>query len=438
VLVCIDKKCVPSKETGILEQEPNDASAQELGKTPVYVVGSLMPHDGNPDVDLYRLNMKAGDFLDAWTEPFCRQYAYTHIRFLDKAGNPLEKWEFDALDAKYPFSLLTGYQAKADQEILVEVTQGKYYLGQARYNYLLGYSLYQPAANSECNAPVDLTNNGPAREFDLAQAVGTMTGKSCTGAAAPGKDLAFRVQVPAHQYILVDANTPFDSQLYLVTDCTNTEKSCVMGADSIWRPGPERLLYANHTDEDQELTLVVDSFLPKVDMKFTLHVTQAPIPAVPNDTTATALPIAQGHSTINGNNIGANNTYDTGDDGCVGAALPGRDVVYSVTLKPKQILTLKLLNFSGIYPVFLLTKDPTDPQGCLAVTQGTLSYVNEESSTQQVWLVIDSVIQDGYSKFTLDCYLGSTPRGTAVQRTKRPVTLTAFPARRNTFPAIIQ
>lgn len=400
--VCADGKCELSPDAGLVEQEPNDtpAQAQDLDKTTGTIIASLYSQD-KPDKDYYRITLKAGDTMDVWTAPFCHQFADTKLTLLNSDGSPIKDWTSDSIANNYTFSLLPGFVAKTDQSIIIEVSQGKSSPGVERVNYVLGVNVFKPVANDTCDQAIPVAND-QTNHYDMARANNDMAAPSCTGAAAPGKDMAFHVSVPANNYITVDAETPFDSQLYLITDCADPDKSCVAGADNYWKVAPEHLVYANYGSNDQDLTLVVDSFLPMADMGFDLSVQVLPIKAPDNNTVATATPINADKGTITGNNTGATNDYDTGKDGCVGAALPGRDVVYSLELQPNESFNLTLKTFAGAYPVFLLTKDPTDPQGCLTVAQGSLAYTNKETAVQKAFLIIDSTVKDGYSTFSMD------------------------------------
>lgn len=409
LLRCAGARCEADAAAGHVETEPDDTLAQAVllpGGGPQRVLGTLIALAGAPDVDLYRVPLQAGEVLDAWTAPFCGQYADTHLRFFTGDGTPLDEWVFDSLDPSYPFSILLGYVAPADQDVVIEVTQGGWVFGNARVNYVLDVNVFRPASNDACEDALPLAADGQPVTFDLATANGDMVAASCTGAGAPGKDLAFALSVPAQTVLTVYADTPFDSQLYLVADCADLEGTCLAGADVRWEPGPELLVWANEGDEPRDLVLVVDSFLPEADMLFALVAELAPLVAPANDTAAGAIPIPAGTSALEGTTAGAADDYDGGDEGCVGVALPGRDVVYVATLPPGGWLTVVTEAWAGLDPVLLLTSDPADPQGCLAVAQGLVHHRNGGVADETVWLVVDGLAAEAYGSFVLSASLG--------------------------------
>jgi len=413
MLVCDSGLCEPSTNAGLDEKEPNNSvkDAQTMETKTQLILASLYSQD-KPDKDYFSLSLKAGDYLDIWTQPFCGQYADTKLRLLNTDGTPIENWVSDDIAGqKYPFSMLMEFVADADRDIIIEVSQGQYALGVERVNYMMGINVYQPAVNTTCDQAVPLAADGEPHAYDLGKATNTMSAPSCTGSNAPGKDMAFAVTIPANNYMLVDAQTPFDSQLYLLSSCIEPDKNCVAGVDDYWKPAPEKLLFANQGSTKKDLQLIIDSFLPMVDMNFNISVSTNTIPFVDNDDVAHAKALDSTQGTIKGNDTGAANNYAAGADTCVKAELPGRDMVYSLTLQPGETLTLTLKDFAGVYPVMWLTIDPTDTKGCLAVTQGKLTYKNEGTTAQKAFLVIDSVITDGYSIFTIDYQISTPTRG---------------------------
>lgn len=406
LLMCDGTRCAIDPDQGTAEVEPND----ELGVTQSLtgehhtVLGTLIALEGAPDIDLFTVPLVAGQMLDAWTSPFCNQYADTHLRFFMSNGTPLNDWVFDSMDPSYPFSILVGYQAEQDHDIIIEMAQGGAVLGNERVNYILDVNVFTPADNDTCLDAWALVLGGELQYYDLATANTDMSAYDCTGATATGKDMAFSVTVPDQKILTATAHTPFDSQVYLVADCADLDGSCLAGADIVWKGGPETLVYANETGADQDLVLVVDSFLPESFMEFGLSATLADIAPAINDTKATAIAFEYGTTPVSGSTVGANNTYDHGTDGCVGTALPGRDVVYYAMLNPGDFLTVRTDAYAGVNPVLWLTADPESPDSCLDVAQGMVHY--RAIATTNVYLVIDGLPVDGYGNFDLTVAMG--------------------------------
>ena len=141
--------------------------------------------------------------------------------------------------------------------------------------------------------------------------------------------------------------------------------------------------------------------MPYRDMKFSLTGTVEEISVPPNDTTRDAIVLDPSIHEVHGQTVGATDDYKAGKDTCVKGALPGRDVVYALELRPKEELVVRLKSFAGAYPVFWLTTDPNDPEGCKAVTQGGLRYRNDSTESEHLYLVIDSIPKEGYCVFDL-------------------------------------
>jgi hypothetical protein len=58
-------------------------------------------------------------------------------------------------------------------------------------------------------------------------------GPSCTGSAAPGKDLVLAIEVGCSQFMSAYfAPVGFDGSIYIVTDCSDVTGSCLNGADA--------------------------------------------------------------------------------------------------------------------------------------------------------------------------------------------------------------
>jgi hypothetical protein len=101
----------------------------------------------------------------------------------------------------------------------------------------VGSSLADPPPGDTCASPIPIQfgvdqgytgDLGPyANDYDAG-----LPGPSCTGAATPGKDAVFAVEVGCGEYLTVHMNpVGFDGALYVVTDCADIAGSCVSGSD---------------------------------------------------------------------------------------------------------------------------------------------------------------------------------------------------------------
>jgi hypothetical protein len=401
LLECVDGACGASSEAGVLELEPNDAVgfAQALQFGHVQVLATLVASDGVPDVDYYRVSLSAGQVLDVRTSPFCMQAADTNLRLLDSNGMPLPGWENDDIDPNGDFfSVLLGYMAASNEDIIIEVTQSIYVQGAARFPYVLDVHSFNLIENSTCDGAIALEPG--TNRFDLATGKNDYAAPSCTGWPAAGKDVAFVVQVPAGHYIEAEIDAPFDSQLYAVLDCGQADATCVAGADAIYEAGREALVWANTGVETATIYLIVDSFLPGDDTWFDLRVAIESAEVPDNDVTPTQ--VVTGQAVLIGRTLGANNDYDPGAQGCGGAALPGADVVYEISLEAGDFLTVTTTRAVGFFPRLWLAADPLDPGTCVAAGTGFLSYTAAEAGS--LILVVDGVA--GAGLFELDVRLG--------------------------------
>jgi len=86
-----------------------------------------------------------------------------------------------------------------------------------------------------------------ANDYDLCPG-SPICGASCTGFASPGRDVVFRIDVPAPGFILQVSYdlepSGADGSIYLVTDCASPTSSCIAGSDSDVGQPTETL---NHT-----------------------------------------------------------------------------------------------------------------------------------------------------------------------------------------------
>ncbi len=119
-LVCGSQgQCVPADMPTEVEPDDNDLQAQTLtGPLPIELVGKLVPENGQPDVDDYSVELKAGDAITVTTRPLCGSAAalmQTAVRILVD-GNPV------AAGAQSESYDSVSYTAPADGTYVVQVS----------------------------------------------------------------------------------------------------------------------------------------------------------------------------------------------------------------------------------------------------------------------------------------------------------------------------
>ncbi len=408
-LYCSSGSCLPAPSFGLVEVEPNDtaAQAQVLASGTERVSAILFPTGSLPDVDLFKVHLAAGQALDVRTQPFCGNEIDTNLRLLDATGVPHEGWENDDLDPYGDYSsILQGFLAFQEQDVLVEVTQSPLVGGMAKFAYALELDVFQVGSADTCEGAQTLANG--SYPFDLADSVNTYVAPSCTGYAAIGKDSAFKVSVPKDSVLRASLASPFDGQVYVVTDCVNADATCVAGADSVWAAGLEELVWWNRTGENLDVFVIVDSAMPTDDMSFDLTIDVQPVVAPANDPLDEAVvPALVSGETVTGTLVGADNHQDPTAEGCGAKALMGPDVMYQVTLQPGDFLTVDVTKAVGFTPaLWLITGDFTVPANCVAAGAAFVSWTNEGVVPVTVWVVVDVEAVDGYGDFQLKALYG--------------------------------
>ncbi len=410
MLVCSGGYCDLSPEIDGMEIEPNNdlLSAMELNDFPTTISEVFTPQEGHPDIDLFKIHVSPTQGLDVRTMPFCDTAADTIVRLLDRFGNEIEGWINDDISSNGGnyFSVLIGYQPEQEQDVYIEVTQSPYVVGLSDDPFLLYVDRYNLAQNSTC-AGADTLAAGE-HDLDFSGAGANYTAANCTGWGAMGKDLAYSVEVPANHTIKVIIDAPFDSQIYLVTDCSAANDSCLAGADTNYEAGIEQFIYANESDELLSAFLIVDTFLldPNEDTTFTLNIAYEAITAPSNNTAETAL-LIDSPGVYEGSTIGATNDYDPGADGCASSELIGPDVVYRADLQSGDFFAAALTSAVSFGPRLVLITDPADMDTCISASSSRINYINETGSAQTVYLIVDGVYETSMGLFTFEADLGT-------------------------------
>lgn len=408
-LSCEGNYCAVAAGDGIMEVEDNDeiANAQVISENSAMVVASLSGENG-PDVDIYKVSMEPGEFLDVQTKAFCEFAADTYLRLLDDQGNLIGEWENDDIDPNGDYlSVLLGYKANTTEDVFIEVSQSSYVAGVLHSGYILDIDIFVPDTNTTCDNAKELTEGYYEDNFDAA--THDYLAGACAEYSSAGKDLTYYIDVPANKVLRVALDADFYIQVSLVTDCEDIEKSCLDGV-TLTEPGtvPVEAKWANEGTETVRVIMIVDHWLTDLATDFSLDISLADIVTPDNNTGDGAISVPHGSSSFDINTYGATNDYDPGVDGCSAKALLGRDVVYTFDLEPGEYVIAKT---SGDYPTDMyLVTDYSDLSSCVKYASNSLVYM-EEAPTKAVvttyYLIVDSASEDLYGEITIDFTIDS-------------------------------
>jgi hypothetical protein len=85
----------------------------------------------------------------------------------------------------------------------------------------------------------------------------TSASGSCTGFSQAGSDAVYQLTLAPGETLSASLHTTWDSALYLVSDCTHSATTCLVGQDD---GDPEELSYTNSGANSKSYFLIVDSW----------------------------------------------------------------------------------------------------------------------------------------------------------------------------------
>ena len=103
----------------------------------------------------------------------------------------------------------------------------------------------------------------------------TTATNSCTNWSQSGPDTVFRIELDPNETLTASldssiSGTTWDAALYLISDCSQSETSCLTGEDN---GNPEAVTYQNTGTQTETYFLIVDSFLASRSGTFELDIT---------------------------------------------------------------------------------------------------------------------------------------------------------------------
>jgi hypothetical protein len=149
---------------------------------------------------------------------------------------------------------LIQYTFDADATVYVVVTG---YSDASVGLYTLTAEGFTPMPNDTCDGAIDLTTMPTVFEVDLCEFSNDYSPESggCTGYTANGADAVYMIDLVAGNNLFVSIDGSADLALYLVTDCSDVNGSCVIGDDS---GNPEEINYT--AEADGTYYLMVDAY----------------------------------------------------------------------------------------------------------------------------------------------------------------------------------
>ena len=250
-------------------------------------------------------------------------------------------------------------------------------------------------------------------------------GSSCTTHLADGADVVYRLNISAGDSIAVDYNNSTDGALYIVSDCSDVNGTCIAGADLTGAGQTETLRYK--FSYSGVFYLVLDSRNAGSTGTWTASgalICLKPPPA--NDRCEVANLAPCGNFSWSGNTVFANNDYSFGTgQSCTGFPADGRDIAYRFDVQAGYQLLVNYTAATTDGCMYLVTDCANVVGSCLVgVDVGvtgdmeTLNYTFPLTGTY--YLILDSVDFNTSSAWTcnghLTCQvLGVDPAGTTLR-----------------------
>lgn len=230
-------------------------------------------------------------------------------------------------------------------------------------------------------------------------------GPNCSDSSGP--DVVYVIDVPANKTVTVTA-TPmgtYDLAVALMNaECGGPSQTCLASENSNAGAIAETVSWVNTSATTVQIYAVVDGYFGESEGAFTIEA--AFTDPLAGDVCDTAIPLLPG-APLTGTTVGADNDYtNSGTSGC-SYGNNGPDVVYAVTIPPRQVATVTLspsgfdstLNFvdafcGGSSHACLAGRDSTG-------TPEVLSYRNATDSDLLIYAIVDGYSASASGSFTI-------------------------------------
>ena len=234
----------------------------------------------------------------------------------------------------------------------------------------------------------------------------TDTTLSCTGYLEDGVDVVYKFAAIAGDSVWLRLSTPGDGCLYIVTNCSNVQGSCVVGADDQQAGAIEDLRYRFPTSGTYYL--IIDSFGANTTTAYTLvgQFISCGLFPPPNDRCEIATPILCGQFGFTGSTQTAFNDYHFPSSvSCVASQANGRDIAYRLDVSAGDSLSCDYLtNANGVMYILNSCGDPVS--SCVVGTNetGTNAYESFRwrfAYSGTYYLILDSAGSNDFGSWSL-------------------------------------
>jgi hypothetical protein len=185
----------------------------------------------------------------------------------------------------------------------------------------------------------------------------------CTGFAETGPDVAYQVALQAGDRLVANLDAPWDSALYVLTDCNNAASSCVAGSDA---GNPEHIDFT--AMNAGTYFLIVDGY-DSAGGTFSLDVRVSP-PVTGGDSCTDAVQVPAGGGSFQSTTAGLMSPYAP-PMSCTGSAEPGPERVYGLMLGAGDIVTASADFAAGVDGALFVFSDCNNLQSCVAGSDQT-------------------------------------------------------------------
>ena len=269
----------PASFSDVAEVEPNgsadDAQALSCGDA---LRPASLTNTAARDTDWIMFTADAGQLITFATSSDGLDQTDTVIQLLASDGATSLALNDD--NGSSPFSLINAFVAPYTGVYYGTIRGFQGAQGAYRADLTCAAAPTVPG-NDQCDGaiaigcgPIALSGNSLAATDDYDLCPGSpICEASCTGFDSPGRDVVFRIDVPAPglvldvTYALEPAGA--DASIYLVTDCAQPSSSCVAGSDSDVGEPTETLVYTFATAGTYYL--ILDAFSPNGGGAWTLN-----------------------------------------------------------------------------------------------------------------------------------------------------------------------